>query len=140
MVEGDVLQDDDGMLRWILFEESFEVGAAGRQDHFVSFACLSVAGQCHLKARKWRNELVGSTKRSEWQVSTYISEALFITQVLERRDHVVLEVIPFQEKLLLAHLRVYAASFAKINCKERRENQIMQKRQGKQQQLQKPSS
>lgn len=92
MVEGDVLQDDDGMLRWILFQKSFEVGAAGGQDHFVSFASLAIASQCH------------------------IGEALFITQVLERRDHVVLEVIPFQEKLLLAHLRVYAASFAKINC------------------------
>lgn len=49
MIEGDVLQDDDGMLRWILLEKSFEVGAAGGQDHFVSFTCLSVTGQCHLK-------------------------------------------------------------------------------------------
>jgi hypothetical protein len=41
-----------------------------------------------------------------WNFSTHISETFFITQMLERWDHVILEVIPFQEELLLAHLKL----------------------------------
>ena len=43
MLEGDVLQDDDGMLGRVLLQQSLEVGTAGREDHLVSLTALTVA-------------------------------------------------------------------------------------------------
>jgi len=45
MIEWYVLEDDDGVLGRVLFQEGLEVGGAGRQNHFVSLASLSVARQ-----------------------------------------------------------------------------------------------
>ena len=42
-LERDILENDDGVLGRVLFEQSLEVGGAGRQDHLVSLAGLSVA-------------------------------------------------------------------------------------------------
>ena len=54
-----------------------EVGRAGRQDHLVRLAGLAVAGEGD------------------------VGEGLFVAEVLERRDHVGLEVVPSQAELLL---------------------------------------
>ena len=83
MGEGDVFEDDDGMLGGVLLQQSLEVGAAGGQDHLVSLAALAVAGNGH------------------------VTEGLLISQVLEGGHHVGLEVVPSQtELLLIVHLLV----------------------------------
>ncbi len=77
MLEGNILEDDDGVLGGVLLEESLEVGRAGGQHHLVGLARLAVAGQGH------------------------VGEGLLVAQVLERRDHVGLEVVPAEAELLL---------------------------------------
>ena len=42
-LERDILENDDGVLGRVLFKQSLEVGGAGRQDHLVSLAGLSIA-------------------------------------------------------------------------------------------------
>ena len=44
----DVFQDDDGVLGGVLLQQGLEVGAAGGQDHLVSLAALTVAGDGHV--------------------------------------------------------------------------------------------
>lgn len=52
------------------------------------------------------------------RLTTYIGKALLITQVFERRYHVVLEIVPFQEKLLFAHrLLLLSCWLIAKNCK-----------------------
>ena len=81
MLEGDVFQDDDGVLGGVLLQQGLEVGRAGGQDHLVRLAALPVAGQGH------------------------VAERLLVPQVLEGGDHVGLEIVPAETKLLfLGHL------------------------------------
>ena len=77
MLEGDVFQDDDGVLGGVLLQQGLEVGRAGGQDHLVRLAALPVAGQGH------------------------VAEGLLVPQMLEGGDHVGLEIIPPQTELLL---------------------------------------
>ncbi len=77
MLEGHVLQDDDGVLGRVLLQQRLEVGRAGRQHHLVRLARLAVAGQGHVR------------------------EGLLVPQVLEGADHVGLEVVPAEAELLL---------------------------------------
>jgi len=77
VVEWDVLEDNDGVLGWVLFQQGLEVGGARREDHLVGLAGLPVTGQGH------------------------VCERLLVPEVLERRDHVGLEIVPAEAKLLL---------------------------------------
>ena len=77
MLEWDVLQDYDWVLGGVLLQQSFEVGAAGRENHFVSLGALAVTGEGD------------------------VTEGLLIPQVLEGGHHVGLEVVPTEAKLLL---------------------------------------
>jgi len=77
VLEGHVLQNDDGVLGGVLLQKSLEVGAACRQDHLVGLAALAIAGDGH------------------------VSEGLFIPEMLEGSDHVGLEIVPSQTELLL---------------------------------------
>ena len=43
MGEGDVFEDNDGMLGRVLLQQGLEVGTAGGEDHLVSLAALAVA-------------------------------------------------------------------------------------------------
>ena len=43
MSEGDVFEDNYGVLGRVLLQQSLEVGATGREDHLVSLAALTVA-------------------------------------------------------------------------------------------------
>ena len=62
---------------FLLNDADLEVGRAGREDHLVRLAGLSVTGERD------------------------IGEGLLVAEVLERRDHVGLEVVPPQAELLL---------------------------------------
>ena len=77
MLEGDVFQDDDGVLGGVLLQQGLEVGRAGGQDHLVRLAALPVAGQGH------------------------VAEGLLVPQMLEGGDHVGLEIIPAEAELLV---------------------------------------
>ena len=77
MGEGDVFEDDDGVLGGVLLQQSFEVGAAGRENHLVSLGALAVTGEGH------------------------VTEGLLVPQVLEGGHHVGLEVVPAETELLL---------------------------------------
>jgi hypothetical protein len=48
-LEWNIFEDDDRVLGRVLFEQGLEVGRAGRQDHLVSLARLTVAS---LKQKK----------------------------------------------------------------------------------------
>ena len=87
MLEGNVFEDDDGVLGGVLLQEGLEVGRAGGEDHLVGLAGLSVARQGD------------------------VGEGLFVPEVLERRDHVGLEVVPPKAELLLVSLRHPAGFF-----------------------------
>ena len=65
------------MLGRVLFQQGLEVGRAGRQDHLVSLAALTIRRNRH------------------------ICERLLVPEVLEAGDHVGLEVVPSQAELLL---------------------------------------
>jgi len=77
VLERNILQNDDGVFCWILFQKCLEVGAAGRQNHLVGLGALPVAGDGHIRER------------------------LLVPEVLEAGHHVGLEVVPSQAKLLL---------------------------------------
>lgn len=76
MVSGD--GDTSPAERRTYFEELLEVGAAGRQDHLVGLQALSLARQCH------------------------VYEILIVSQRLELRRYVRLEIVPSQTELLVA--------------------------------------
>ena len=80
MLEGNVFEDDDGVLGGVLLQEGLEVGRAGGEDHLVGLAGLSVAGEGD------------------------VGEGLLVPQVLEARHHVGLEVVPAEAELLLVAL------------------------------------
>ena len=42
MGEGNIFQDDDGVLGRVLLQQVLEVGRAGAQDHLVSFRVLTL--------------------------------------------------------------------------------------------------
>jgi len=77
VLERDILQNDDGVFGWILFQKCLEVGAAGRQDHLVGLGALPVTGDGHIRER------------------------LLVPEVLEAGHHVGLEVVPSEAELLL---------------------------------------
>ena len=77
MLEGDVLEDDDGVLGGVLLQQVLEVGAAGAEDHLVGLGVLALGGDGH------------------------VAEGLLIPQVLEAGDHVGLEIIPAEAELLV---------------------------------------
>ena len=77
VLEGDVLEDDDGVLGGVLLQQVLEVGAAGAEDHLVGLGVLALGGDGH------------------------VAEGLLIPQVLEAGDHVGLEIIPAEAELLV---------------------------------------
>ena len=93
VLEGHVLEDDDGVLGGVLLEQGLEVGGAGREDHLVRLAGLAVAGQGHVR------------------------EGLFVAEVLEGGDHVGLEVVPSQAKLLLVTLSHFEVLFGFVQMR-----------------------
>ena len=42
MSEGNIFQDDDGVLGRVLLQQVLEIGRAGAQDHLVSFRVLTL--------------------------------------------------------------------------------------------------
>jgi len=60
-LERNILQNDDGVLGRVLFKQGLEVGGAGRQDHLVSLAGLSVAS-LETKIRILKTHLLTTTK------------------------------------------------------------------------------
>ncbi len=81
MQKGHVFQDDDRVFGRVVLEQGLEVRGASGEDHLVCLARLAVTGQGD------------------------VGERLLVAQVLERRHHVRLEVIPAEAKLLiLSHL------------------------------------
>lgn len=77
VAERNVFQNDNGMLRWIFLKESFKVRTACWKNHLMCFTCLPFTCQSN------------------------ICKTLLISQVFERWHHVWLEIVPFQEELLL---------------------------------------
>jgi len=75
--EWHVLQNNDRMFGRILFQQVFEVRGAGAQNHLVGLGVLALGGNGD------------------------VAEALLISQVLERGDHVGLEVVPAEAELLV---------------------------------------
>jgi len=83
MVEWNVFQDNDRMLRRVILQECLKVRRASRQNHFVCFASLSITSQSH------------------------ISETSFSAKMFEACNNVGLEIIPTQAELLLfSHFRI----------------------------------
>jgi hypothetical protein len=78
VVEGDIFQDDDRVLGWVLLQQVLEVGAASTEDHLVGLGVLPLRGDGD------------------------VTEGLVGAEILERRDHVGLEVVPPKAKLLLS--------------------------------------
>ena len=76
VVEGDILQDDDGVLGWVLLQQVPKVGAAGAQDHLVGLGVLPLSGDGD------------------------ITKGLIGAEVLEGVYHVGLEIVPAETKLL----------------------------------------
>ena len=85
MLEWNILQDDNGMLGRILFQQVLEVRGAGAQNHLVGLGVLTLGGDGH------------------------VAEGLLVSEVFEGRHHVGLEVVPSQAKLLLitGHCEVF---------------------------------
>ena len=75
--EGDVFENDYGMLGRVLLQQGLEVGATGGEDHLVRLAALTIAGNRH------------------------VTEGLLIPQVFEGGHHVGLEIIPAETELLV---------------------------------------
>ena len=86
MREGDVFEDDDGMLGGILLEKILEVRTAGAENHLVGLGVLTLGGDGD------------------------ITEGLLIPQVLERGNHIGLKVVPSKAELLIvpSHLKKLA--------------------------------
>ena len=76
VVEGDVFQDDDGVLGWVLLQQVLEVGASGTEDHLVGLGVLPLC------------------------CDGDVTEGLVGAEILERGHHVGLEVVPPEAKLL----------------------------------------
>ena len=49
VLEGHVIQNDDGVLGGVLLQKSLEVGTASRQGHLVGLAALAIAGDGHVR-------------------------------------------------------------------------------------------
>ena len=77
VVERNVLQDDDWMLGWVLLQQVLEVWRTSAENHLVSLGVLSLSGNGH------------------------IAKGFLISEMLERGDHICLEVIPPEAKLLI---------------------------------------
>ena len=90
----DYLQNNDGMLGRILFQQVFEVRGAGAQNHLVGLGVLALMISLHALQHATGNKgyLGGNGD---------VAEALLISQVLERGDHVGLEVVPAKAELLV---------------------------------------
>ena len=88
------LQNDDRMLGRILFQQVFEVRGAGAQNHLVGLGVLALMISLHALQHATGNKgyLGGNGD---------VAEALLISQVLERGDHVGLEVVPAEAELLV---------------------------------------
>ena len=83
----DYLQNDDRMFCRILFQQVFEIRGAGAQNHLVGLGVLALMISLHALQHATGNKgyLGGNGD---------VAEALLISQVLERGDHVGLEVVP----------------------------------------------
>ena len=90
----DYLQNDDRMFCRILFQQVFEVRGAGAQNHLVGLGVLALMISLHALQHATGNKgyLGGNGD---------VAEALLISQVLERGDHVGLEVVPAEAELLV---------------------------------------
>ena len=90
----DYLQNDDRMFCRILFQQVFEVRGAGAQNHLVGLGVLALMISLHALQHATGNKgyLGGNGD---------VAEALLISQVLERGDHVGLEVVPAETELLV---------------------------------------
>ena len=90
----DYLQNNDRMLGRILFQQVFEVRGAGAQNHLVGLGVLALMISLHALQHATGNKgyLGGNGD---------VAEALLISQVLERGDHVGLEVVPAEAELLV---------------------------------------
>jgi len=77
MLEWNVLENDDGMFGWILFKKGLEIWRACGQDHFVGLSALTVTSNGNICKR------------------------LLISEVFKAGNHVGLEIVPSQTKLLL---------------------------------------
>ena len=86
----DYLQNDDRMFCRILFQQVFEIRGAGAQNHLVGLGVLALMISLHATGNK--GYLGGNGD---------VAEALLISQVLERGDHVGLEVVPAEAELLI---------------------------------------
>ena len=79
------------MLGRILLQQVLEVWATGTENHLVSLGVLALSGDGH------------------------VAEGLLISEVLEGRHHVGLEVVPSQTKLLLVvHFQFVSFNFERI--------------------------
>ena len=90
----DYLQNDDRMFCRILFQQVFEIRGAGAQNHLVGLGVLALMISLHALQHATGNKgyLGGNGD---------VAEALLISQVLERGDHVGLEVVPAKAELLI---------------------------------------
>ena len=90
----DYLQNNDGMFCRILIQQVFEVRGAGAQNHLVGLGVLALMISLHALQHATGNKgyLGGNGD---------VTEALLISQVLERGDHVSLEVVPAEAELLV---------------------------------------
>ena len=77
MLEGNIFEDDDGMLGRILLEKILEVRTARAENHLVSLGVLALSGDGD------------------------VTERLLIPQVLERGNHIGLKVVPSKAELLI---------------------------------------
>ena len=78
----------------ILIQQVFEVRGAGAQNHLVGLGVLALMISLHALQHATGNKgyLGGNGD---------VTEALLISQVLERGDHVSLEVVPAEAELLV---------------------------------------
>ena len=92
--KGDVLEDDDWVLGWVLLQQVLEVGGASTQNHLVSFCVLTL---------KIAEPLPFNWKQQTEYLSCngHITEAFLIPEVFEGGNHVGLEIVPSQTELLL---------------------------------------
>ena len=96
MGEWHVLEDDDGVLGWVLLQQVLEVWRTGAENHLVSLGVLTLSG-CNQRSCYQKK-----ASKDEWILAYgHVTERLFISQMFERGHHVGLEVIPPQTKLLI---------------------------------------
>ena len=111
------LQDDDGMLGGVLIQQVLEVGGAGAQDHLVGFGVLALEdlmkGMSRESPRTFQSPQYFNQVRATIYLggNGHVTEALFIPEMFEGGDHVGLEIVPAETKLLfLSHLWADASS------------------------------